>query len=77
MTMLTLKGMVRTQIDLSGESDFGKGVLQGDALVCLLFILVLEKAMRYAGIDSSGTVFNMLVQVLVYADDIDIIGMSL
>ena len=33
--------------------------------------------MRDAGIDSSGTVFNRLVQVLGYDDDLDIIGRSL
>ena len=66
--------MVNIQNDLSGEFDYGKGVLQGDALACLLFILALEKAMRDAGIDSSGTVFSRLVQVLGYADDLNIIG---
>ena len=74
MTVLTMQGMVRIQKDLSGEFEYGNGVLQGDALACLLFILALENAMRDAGIDSSGTVFNRLVQVLGYADDLDIIG---
>ena len=51
--MLIVKGMVRIQNDLSGEFVYGKGVLQGDHLSCLLFILALEKAMRNAGIDLS------------------------
>ena len=54
-----------------------KRQLQGDALACLLFNLALEKAMRDAGIDSSRTVFNRLVQVLGYTNDLDKIGRSL
>ena len=54
--MLSVKGMVKIQNDLSGKFDYGKGVLQGNALACLLFILALGKAMRDAGIYSSGTV---------------------
>ena len=54
MTMLTVNGMVNIQNDLSGEFDYGKGVLQGDALACLLFVLALEKAMRDAGIIPAG-----------------------
>ena len=54
MTMLTVMGMMRIQNDLSGEFDYGKRVLQGDALACLLFVLALEKAMRDAGIIPPG-----------------------
>ena len=54
-----------------------KGVLQSDALACFLFILALEKTMRDAGIDPYGTVFNRLIQVLGYADNLDIVGRSL
>lgn len=69
--------MVRIRKDLSGEFDYGKGVLQDDGLACFLFILALEKAMRDAGIDSSRTVFNRLLQILGYADDLGIIRRSL
>jgi len=38
----------------------------------LLFNLALEKFVRNAGIQTSGTMFYKSVQLLAYADDIDI-----
>ena len=42
--MLTVKGMVRIQNDLSGEFNYGKGVLQDNALACLLLHFCLRKS---------------------------------
>jgi len=42
----------------------------------LLFNLALEKVVRNAGIQTSGTIFYKSVQLLAYADDIDIIARS-
>jgi len=42
----------------------------------LLFNLALEKAVRNAGIQMSGTVFYKSVQLLAYADDTDLIARS-
>jgi len=42
----------------------------------LLFNLALEKVVRNAGIQRSGTIFYKSVQLLAYADDIDIIARS-
>ena len=53
-----------------------KGLRQGDSLACLLFNLALEKVVRKAGIQTSGTIFYKCVQLLAYADDIDIIARS-
>lgn len=53
-----------------------KGLWQGDALSCLLFNLALEKVIRESEIDTRGTIFNKSIQLLAYADDIDIIGRS-
>jgi sorting nexin-29 len=50
------------------------GLRQGDALVCLLFNIALERVIRDAGINVRGTIFYKCVQILAYADDIDIIG---
>jgi hypothetical protein len=47
---------------------------QGDALACMLFNITLEKAVRDAGIEKRGKIYHKSVQVLAYADDIDIIG---
>lgn len=45
-------------------------------MACLLFILVLEKTVRDAGLQTRGIIFNRLVQLLAFADDMDIIGRS-
>jgi len=42
----------------------------------LLFNLALEKAVRKAGILTSGTIFYKSVQLLAHADDIDITARS-
>jgi sorting nexin-29 len=57
---------------LSDPITTGKGLRQGDSLACLLFNLALEKAVRNAGIRTNGTIFYESVQLLAYADDIDI-----
>ena len=46
-----------------------KGLRQGDSLACLLFNLALEKVVRNAGMQTSGTIFYKSVQLLAYADD--------
>jgi sorting nexin-29 len=40
----------------------------------MLFNITLEKAVRDAGIGKRGTIYHKSIQVLAYADDIDIIG---
>ena len=40
----------------------------------LLFNIALEKVIRNAAVNVRGTIFYKPVQILVYADDIDIIG---
>ena len=52
------------------------GFRQGDALSCDFFNLVLEQIVRRAGVNTEGTIFNKSVQLLGYADNIDIIGRS-
>ncbi|GFY03043.1 transposable element Tc3 transposase [Trichonephila clavipes] len=53
-----------------------RGLRQGYSLACLLFNLVLEKCILDSGLDRSGTLWNRSLQLLAYADDIDIIGRS-
>lgn len=45
-------------------------------MACLLFNIALEKVIKDAGINTRGTIFNKSVQILAYADDIDIISRS-
>jgi sorting nexin-29 len=48
------------------------GVWQGDSLACLLFNIALEKVVRDAGIYTRGTILYKSVQILAFAEDIDI-----
>jgi hypothetical protein len=50
-------------------------VKQGDALVCLLFKIILEKVIRDVKIYTRGIIYK-LVQIFEYADDIDIVEQS-
>ena len=43
-------------------------------MACLLFNIALEKVIRDAAVNIRGTIFYKSVQILAYADDIDIIG---
>ena len=47
---------------------------QGDSLACILFNIVLEKIIREANINQHGNILYTSVQILTYADDIDIIS---
>ena len=59
---------------LSEPINIKNWVRQGDALACLLFNIALEKVIRDAALNIRGTIFYKSVQILEYADDIDIIG---
>ncbi|XP_054084799.1 uncharacterized protein LOC128921370 [Zeugodacus cucurbitae] len=60
--------------DLSEPFDTKRGFRQGDSLSCDFFNLMLEKIIRAAELNREGTIFYKSVQLLAYADDIDIIG---
>jgi len=64
----------KIQNRLSEPVSVKNGVRQGDALACLLFNIALEKVIRDAAVNARGTIFYKSVQILAYADDIDIIG---
>jgi len=49
-------------------------VRQGDALACLLFNTALEKVIQDSGIQTRGTIFFKTVQILAFADDIDLLA---
>ena len=65
---------VKIQNRLSEPINVKIGVWQGEALACLLFNIALEKVIRDAAVNTRGTIFYKSVQILAYADDIDIIG---
>jgi sorting nexin-29 len=76
MTMENTKSQVRNQSDLSDSVTTKEGLRQFDSLACLLFNLALGKVVRNAGIQTNGTIFYKSVQLLAYADGIDIIARS-
>jgi hypothetical protein len=67
---------VKIQKDLSDPFIIERGLRQGDTLACLLFNIALEKVIRDSGIERRGATYHKSVQVLAYADDLDIIGRS-
>jgi sorting nexin-29 len=65
---------VKIQNKLSEPINVKNRVQQGAALACLLFNIALEKVIRDATVNTRDTIFYKSVQILAYADDIDIIG---
>jgi sorting nexin-29 len=75
LSRVTLK-RVKCRIKLQGqlsEPFFTQKVLrQGDAMVCLLFNIALQKVITHSGTERRGMMYYKSVQVLAYADDLDI-----
>ena len=65
---------VKTPMGTSDIFYTQRGIRQGDALSCMIFNIVLEKAIREADLKVSGTIMNKSLQMLAYADDIVLIG---
>ena len=74
MTMSNTTSSVKVGAEISEPFDTLRGFRQGDPLSCNLFNLIMEAVIRRAGAERSGTIFYKSVQLLAYADDIDIIG---
>ena len=70
MTLSNSCSSVKVGKDLSEPFD----TVRGDPLSCDLFNILLESVLRKAGVLRNGTIFYKSVQLLAYADDIDIIG---
>lgn len=68
---------VRINNSVSGPLQVKKGVKQGDGLAPVLFNLVLEAVIRRAKINRASTLINKSIQILGYADDLDIASRNL
>jgi hypothetical protein len=75
-TLKKVKCRIKLQSQLSEPFFTQRGLRQGDALACLLFNIALENVIRDSGIERQGIIYYKSVQVLAYADDLDIIGRS-
>lgn len=75
-TMQNTTGHVRIGGKLSDSFRITEGLKQGNRLAPMLFNLALEHVIRKARIDMSSTIMNRSVQLVGYADDIDILGRS-
>jgi sorting nexin-29 len=71
MTKMHSRNRVKIQDDLSGEIKTDRGLQQGEALVCLLFNIAMEKVIRDAGIQRGGTIYYKLIQLSGCTDEID------
>jgi hypothetical protein len=70
------RGRVRVGGDLSDPFDILNGLKQGDALSSVLFNLALEYVVRSIIENREGLSMNGIIQLLAYADDIDLLGDS-
>ena len=61
---------VKTGKHLSSERKFNKGLREGDAIVPLLFNVVLETAIRRSKAETRGTIFDKCSQIMAFADDV-------
>ena len=76
MTLSNTTSSVKVGPETSAPFETVRGFRQGDPLSCDLFNLIMEAVIRRAGVETKGTIFYKSVQLLAYADDIDIIGTS-
>jgi sorting nexin-29 len=72
--MTNVQCSVQIQPHLSEPISTTHGVKQVDALACLLFNVALKKVIRDSGIQTRGTIFFKTVQILAFADDIDLMA---
>jgi hypothetical protein len=67
---------VKIQNDCSDSFETQQGLRQGDVLSTLFFNVLLEVIVGRANLQTIGTIYNKEIQLLAYADDIDIVGTS-
>jgi sorting nexin-29 len=65
---------VKIQTELTEPTTKRNGLKQGDGLAPLLFNIVLEYVIRKSNINTDGTLIYKSIQVVAYADDVNIMA---
>lgn len=73
MTLSSTLSSVKVGKNLSEPFNTVQGFKQGDPLSCALFNLLMEGVLRNSEVHRSDIFFYKSVQLLAYADDMDII----
>jgi hypothetical protein len=73
-TLTIVMCCVKIQNECSESFENRQGLRQGDVFSTMFFNVVLEVYVRRANLQTAGTIYNKETQLLVYADDIDIVG---
>jgi hypothetical protein len=76
VTLTIVTCCVKIQNDCSEYFETQQGLRQGDVLSTLFFNVLLEVIVGRANLQTIGTIYNKEIQLLAYADDIDIVGTS-
>jgi hypothetical protein len=75
-TLTTVTCCVKIQNDCSESFETRQALRQGDVLPTLLFNVVLKVIVRRANLQTTSTIYNKELQLIAYADDIDIVDRS-
>ena len=74
ITMTNVQCSVQIQSHVSEPISTTRGVKQGNAFAWLLFNIALEKVILDSSIQTRGTILFKNVQILAYADNIDLMA---
>jgi hypothetical protein len=73
-TLTGVRSCVKIEGRLSSYFESEIGLRQGDGISTMLFNIALEGIVRRSKVELSGSIFSKSVQILGFADDLDIVG---